>query len=394
MAVSVSAQKSVSLQTGKSEVNFPVSDTKNSVPEKENVLEALRLANDYFMAKWSDPGQSIPYPSRNRNYESNVWTRAYYYEGLMELWKIDPQQRYIDYAIEWGDKHDWKLYGTRNDKTTRNADNLCAGQTYVFLYELDSQKPEHYISAVKRSIDSMMKTDKIDDWSWIDAIQMAMPLFAQFGNITGDTAYYNRAFDMYMFTKFKHGDKGLYNPEDHLWWRDKDFDPPYTEPNGKNCYWSRGNGWVVTAMARMLDILPKDESHRKEYETMLRDMCYALKEVQRKDGFWNVSLHDPDNYGGKELTGTAMFAYAMAYGVNNGLLDTEEFTPIIYKAWNAMVRDCLHENGFLGYVQGTGKEPKEAQPVTYDREPDFDDFGLGAFLMAGTEIYKQLTIHN
>ena len=53
-----------------------------------------------------------------------------------------------------------------------------------------------------------------------------------------------------------------------------------------------------------------------------------------------------------------------------------------------MVKDCLHPNGFLGYVQGSGKEPKEAQPVTYDREPDFDDFGLGAFLMAGTEIYK------
>ena len=117
-------------------------------------------------------------------------------------------------------------------------------------------------------------------------------------------------------------------------------------------------------------------------------MCGALKEVQREDGFWNVSLHDPDNYGGKELTGTAMFIYGMAYGVNTGLLDAAQYEPVIYKAWNAMVKDCLHPNGFLGYVQGSGKEPKEAQPVTYDREPDFDDFGMGAFLMAGTEIYK------
>ena len=141
-------------------------------------------------------------------------------------------------------------------------------------------------------------------------------------------------------------------------------------------------------MARMLELLPKDESHRKEYETMLVSMCKALKSLQREDGFWNVSLHDPNNYGGKELTGTAMFIYGMAYGVNNGLLDKDEFAPVIYKAWNAMVKDCLHPNGFLGYVQGTGKEPKEAQPVTYDREPDFDDFGLGAFLMAGSEITK------
>jgi rhamnogalacturonyl hydrolase YesR len=363
-------------------------NSSNLKPEKEDVLKALRLANDYFMEKWSDPAQPIPYPARNRNYEPNLWTRAYYYEGLMDLWKIDLQQRYLDYALEWGNKHEWKLRGARDGWMMRNADNQCAGQTYIFLYELDPQKPEHYIVNIKRSIDSMMVTDKIDDWNWIDAIQMAMPIFAQLGNITGDRAYYTRAHDMYMYTKHKHGKNGLYNPKDRLWWRDRDFDPPCKEPNGKNCYWSRGNGWVAVAMARMLDLLPKDVPYRKEYETMLVDMCHALKKVQRKDGLWNVSLHDPTNYGGKELTGTAMFTYAMAYGVNNGLLKAKEFAPVIYKAWNAMVKDCLHPNGFLGYVQGTGKEPKEAQPVTYTREPDFDDYGLGAFLMAGVEIYK------
>ena len=357
-------------------------------PKKKDVISAMRLANDYFMTKWSDPGQEIPYPSRNKNYESNLWTRAYYYEGLMDLWKVDPQQRYLDYATLWGDRHDWKLRGTTPARPlTRNADNQCAGQAYIFLYGLDSTK-ENYITAIKSSIDAMMATDKIDDWSWIDAIQMAMPIFAQLGNVTGDTKYYDRAYDMYMYSKTKHGTNGLYNPEDQLWWRDKDFVPPYKEPNGEDCYWSRGNGWVVVAMARMLDILPKDEPHRKEYETMLIDMCHAVAKVQREDGLWNVSLHDPNNYGGKELSGTAMFVYGMAYGVNNGLLSKKEFAPIIYKAWNGMVNDCLHPNGFLGYVQGTGKEPKEAQPVTYTREPDFDDYGLGAFLMAGSEITK------
>ncbi len=372
-----------------------VSCGDNSVqkPEKEDVLSALRLANDYYLNKWQDPGQPIDYPSRKKQYESNLWTRACYYEGLINLWKIEPDEankkRYIDYMLDWGNKHNWGLRGTqKTNGLTRNADNQCAGQAYIFLYELDGNKPEHYISAIRASIDSMMVSDKIDDWHWIDAVQMAMPIFAQFGNLTGDKAYYDRAYDMYMYTKLKHGDNGLYNPVDSLWWRDADFDPPYVEPNGEDCYWSRGNGWIVMAMARMLEMLPADEAHRSEYENMLTAMCYALKKVQREDGLWNVSLHDPNNYGGKELTGTAMFTYGMAYGVNNGLLPAEVFEPVIYKAWNAMVKDCLHPNGFLGFVQGTGKEPKEAQPVTYDREPDFDDYGLGAFLMAGTEIYK------
>ena len=53
-----------------------------------------------------------------------------------------------------------------------------------------------------------------------------------------------------------------------------------------------------------------------------------------------------------------------------------------------MATEAVHPNGFLGYVQGTGKEPKDGQPVTYDSRPDFDDYGLGCLLLAGTEVYK------
>ena len=42
----------------------------------------------------------------------------------------------------------------------------------------------------------------------------------------------------------------------------------------------------------------------------------------------------------------------------------------------------------LGYVQGTGKEPKDGQPVTYDKIPDFEDYGLGCLLLAGSEVYQ------
>jgi len=52
------------------------------------------------------------------------------------------------------------------------------------------------------------------------------------------------------------------------------------------------------------------------------------------------------------------------------------------------VTESLHPNGFLGFVQGTGKEPKDSQPVGYDNVPNFEDFGLGCFLLAGSEVYK------
>jgi unsaturated rhamnogalacturonyl hydrolase len=99
-------------------------------------------------------------------------------------------------------------------------------------------------------------------------------------------------------------------------------------------------------------------------------------------------LHDPNHFGGKETTGTALFVYGMAWGVRHGLLPEKEYLPVITKAWNAMATQAVHDNGFLGFVQGTGKEPKDGQPVTYDSMPDFEDYGLGCFLLAGTEVYK------
>src|SRR5207237_6969300 len=140
-------------------------------------------------------------------------------------------------------------------------------------------------------------------------------------------------------SKTKHVINALYNPTDGLWWRDNDFVPPYKEPNGENCYWSRGNGWVVAALVRVLDLLPNDAPHRDEYEKTYLEMMRALPPLQRPDGFWNVSLHDPTNYGGKELTGTALFTYGMAWGINHGLLDGKVYKPTITKAWTAMAPD-------------------------------------------------------
>jgi rhamnogalacturonyl hydrolase YesR len=117
-------------------------------------------------------------------------------------------------------------------------------------------------------------------------------------------------------------------------------------------------------------------------------MSKALKACQRSDGFWNVSLHDENHFGGKETSGTSLFVYGMAWGIRNGLLDRKEYLPVVLKAWNALVTEAVHEDGRLGYVQGTGKEPKDGQPVTFDHMPDFDDYGVGCFLLAGTEVYK------
>jgi unsaturated rhamnogalacturonyl hydrolase len=357
--------------------------TAQKLAAKKQVLQTITLANKYFMDKWPDAAKPIFVPSRSRTWPSHIWTRAVYYEGLMALYSIDKQKAYYNYAFDWSAKHNWSL---RDGIKTRNGDNQACGQTYIDLYLIDKDKS--HIDSIKASIDKMMQTDKIDDWHWVDAIQMAMPVFAKLGVIYKDTNYFHRMYEMYAFTKYKHGDKGLFNAAEGLWWRDKDFDPPYKEPNGEDCYWSRGNGWVVAALVRILNTIPKNETHRAEYLADYKAMMAALIPIQGNDGYWNASLHDSTNFGGKELTGSSLFVYGMAWGINNKILDKKTYLPIVTKAWNAMSKESVHANGFLGWVQGTGKEPKESQPVTYEREPDFEDFGLGCFLLAGSEVYK------
>lgn len=348
---------------------------------KEKTMASMIIANRYFMEKWPDVGKTI---ITDRERPSNIWTRGVYYEGLMSLYKLKPDPAFLDYAVRWGEFHKW---GLRDGVKTRNGDNQCCGQTYIDLYLLDTTRKER-IKDIKTCIDNMLATSKVDDWNWIDAIQMAMPVFAKLGAYTKDNRYYDRMYEMWMFTKTKHGTNGLYSPVDHLWWRDKDFVPPYKEPNGEDCYWSRGNGWVLAALVRTLDWLPENSPYRKEFLTTFREMTDALVKCQRNDGFWNVSLHDSTHFGGKEVTGTALFVYGIAWGINNGTLNKKKYFPVVMKAWSGLVNESVHPNGFLGYVQGTGKEPKDSQPVGYDNVPNFEDFGLGCFLLAGSEVYK------
>lgn len=350
------------------------------LPDRSETLKTIVKVNDYFMKKYAD----VTMPSFvGKARPSNIWTRGVYYEGLMALHAIYPREEYYDYAFEWGEFHKW---GFRNGNTTRNADDQCCAQTYIDLYRI-CQNPA-LLKNVRANMGMMLNTPQVNDWWWIDAIQMAMPIYAKMGVTTGETKYFDKMWQMYEYTRNKHGDVGMFNQKDGLWWRDQDFDPPYKEPNGKNCYWSRGNGWVYAALVRVLQEIPATETHRQDYIKDFLTMSKALVKCQREDGFWNCSLHDESNYGGKEMSGTALFVYGMAYGVRTGLLDSATYMPILVKAWNAIVKDCVHGNGQLGYVQGTGKEPKDSQPTTYDKIPDFEDFGTGCFLLAGTEVYK------
>lgn len=345
------------------------------------VLDAARNANDYFMAKYADPTE----PTNVKKIRpSSLWTRAVYYEGLMALYGIDPKNEYIDYTDRWAAFHKWT---PRDGTSTRDADNQCCSQTYLDRFVMTGDSA--MMRPTMENIRGQMAETKLCYWTWIDAIQMAMPVYAQMYKITGDKAYIDHAMDMYRWSRNECGG-GLFNEADGLWWRDADYVPPYKEKDGKQCYWSRGNGWVLAALVRTMDQMKPRGKVYKELKKDFTAMCDALAKCQREDGFWNVSLVSPATYGGKETSGTALFLYGISWGLRKGYLKESQFRPVADKAWKAIATEALHRDGFLGYVQGTGKDPSAGQPVTYDKVPDFEDFGVGCFLLGATEYYKLL----
>ena len=355
--------------------------------KQQEVLDVARKVNDYFMAKYSDPTA----PTNVKKIRpSSLWTRAVYYEGLMALYEIDHDQRYIDYTDRWANFHKWT---PRNGVNTCDADDQCCEQTYLDRFIMTGDSTMIRPTIENLNIQMTKSNAKAGNslygwWTWIDAIQMAMPVYIQLYKITDDKKYLEHGMAMYRWSRNECGG-GLFNTNDGLWWRDADYVPPYKEPDGKDCYWSRGNGWVYAALVRCMNMLPKKDKVYKELKADFLLMSEGLKNCQREDGFWNPSLVST-NYEMKETSGTALFIYGMAWGIRQGYLKAKVYMPVIEKAWNAMVKDAIHHDGFLGWMQGTGKDPSAGQPLSYDKVPDFEDYGTGCVLLGASEYFKIL----
>jgi rhamnogalacturonyl hydrolase YesR len=136
-------------------------------------------------------------------------------------------------------------------------------------------------------------------------------------------------------------------------------------------------------MTKILSAMPATDARRSQYQAVLVAVAASLKSTQRSDGFWNVDLGDPNDYPGPEASGTTFFTYALAWGINHGVLPAATYRPVVEKACRGMVSTAVHSNGLLGYVQGTGSKPSDHQPVG---SSDTAAFGVGGFLLAGSQM--------
>jgi rhamnogalacturonyl hydrolase YesR len=369
------------------------------MPSQAQILSDMVLANNYFTNEWPVPGCSSCLPGPH---PSNIWTRGTYFEGVLALYRINHDPAIYTYATNWGTFHSWALWG--GDFTDNSPDDQCAGQQYIELYLMDTTQTNR-LTHIANNVNHWMSGHVgLTRWTYVDSIHMSMPAFAKLSVLNSNTipalktnaTYAPEMYSYFHNIKSVYGpSNGLYHLTDHLWCRDTNFLTATnlaSDGTQQKTYWSRGNGWAFVALARTMEVLPTNDTHFAEYLQTFREMAPALKAVQRPDGFWNVNLAYTNDYPGPESSGTACFTYGFAWGINHSYLDTNTYLPAVIKGWNALATGALHhsagaDNGFLGYVQSTGSKPSDGQPVTYNSVPNFDDYCLGLFLLAGSQVY-------
>ncbi|UMB54092.1 glycoside hydrolase family 88 protein [Lutibacter sp. A64] len=317
------------------------------------------------------------------------WTAGAYYIGVARAHKATKDMIYMAALKNQGYWNNWQTY-----KRLHHADDVAISYSYLYIDMTGGRKNFVDLEPTKKFLDAHLYEDDVWKqgtrknemgqtilWWWCDALFMAPPVLNLYAKQTNQPKYLDEMHKFYMQTYNQ-----LYDKEERLFARDMRFvwkgtDKDKKEPNGEKIFWSRGNGWVLGGLALILDDMPKDYEHRAFYVDLYKEMSARILELQPESGLWHTSLLCPETYEHGEVSGSGFYTFALAWGINNGLLDKATYLPAVKKAWKALA-ECQHEDGRVGWVQNIGASPEPASANSWQ------NFGTGAYLMAGSEVLK------
>jgi rhamnogalacturonyl hydrolase YesR len=331
-------------------------------------------ALDYFRTE--HPGQRDP----------RAWHHGAFYVGLMNWADLPGNEKYIDALKKISAENGWQL-----GRRLFHADDHVVGQLYLHLYEKEHDRemiahlieqfnqilvadPDGSLEFSGKHIRGVGRACQLR-WCWCDALFMSPPAWIKLSLLTGDDQY--MAF----------GDKEFWATHDYLldseyslFYRDSRFFTRRDE-QGNKIFWSRGNGWVYAGLVNILRMLPQDHPSYARYRDLYLAMSATIADVQRDNGLWSVSLLSAEAYPVPETSGSAFMVYGLAWGLNQGHLDSDRYGPAVSKGWSALV-DAVADDGKLGWVQPVGSAPDSVLAT------DSHLYGVGAFLLAASQVIE------
>jgi unsaturated rhamnogalacturonyl hydrolase len=317
---------------------------------------------------------------RSRPYFDQDWTFAALYIGYMAVARELPSNGYKDAMVGMGNQAGWKS-GPRITHPEEQANDQAVAQVYLDLYR--ESHDARMLAPTQSQFDALMKVEDTPNkpvWWWCDSLFMAPPAWARLYRATGDISYLN-----YMDREWWITSDLLYDPQEHLFSRDASYLKQY-EINGKKIFWSRGNGWVIAGLTRVLEDMPENYPTRAKYVKQFREMALRIQSIQGADGLWHAGLLNADAYPLPEVSGSAFFVYSLAWGIHHGFLDRAAYLPVVEKGWTGLVSH-IYTDGRLGCIQPIG-----GSPDTFNPSSSYV-YGVGAFLLAGSEVHALAAKH-
>lgn len=335
-----------------------------------------------------------------------------YVHGLVltsfeELNKQFPKKIYQDYIRSYVDnlvQNDGSIATYKID--SYNIDMIVAGRLLFNLYE--STKENKYLIALqtlKKQIEEQPRTISGGFWHkkiypnqmWLDGLYMGEPFYAQYTKTFENGKNFEDIAKQFELIERYDKDpktKLLY----HAW--DESKQMPWankvtgTSPN----FWSRSLGWYAMALVDVLDYFPKDHPNYNQLVEQLNDLAAALIPFQHKTGLW-YQVTDKGELKGNYLegSGSAMFVYALAKGVNKGYLP-KKYKKVALKGFDGITKKLIKTNDKgeiiitqVCAVAGLGGNPYRDGSYEYyinEKKKDNDPKATGPFILAALELNK------
>ena len=339
------------------------------------------------------------------------YTNGLVLQAMSKVYELTGNEKIYDYIYEYGDRM-IEDDGTINayDITDYNLDMIKSGDVLYYLFnDTDEQRFRSAMDTLHLQLEGQPKTASGGYWHkkrypnqmWLDGVYMAEPFHAKYAMdyLEGDEQQkvldnIVKQFDL-IEEHNRDPETGLYY---HGWDESKKQRWADNETGLSQHFWSRGMGWYGMALVDILDFIPESHEGRERIINYLNRYAEAIVNVQDETGVWYQVLNLPEREGNYlEATGSSMFTYTLAKGVNKGYLP-ESFMEHAQKAYQGIQDEfiTIDDNGVVNLtkccsVAGLGGDPYRDGSFEYyisEKVRPNDPKGTGPFILASLELDK------
>lgn len=339
------------------------------------------------------------------------YTNGLVLQAMSRVYDQTKNEKLIDYIYDYANRMIHEDGSIETYKLSNyNLDMIKSGDVVFYLY--DAKKEPRF----KMAMDTLHKqlvgqptTSEGGYWHkkrypyqmWLDGVYMAEPFHTKYATnfMEGEEAkkvidHIVLQFDL--IEKYNRDpNTGLYF---HGWDESKEQRWADKETGLSKNFWSRGMGWYGMALVDILELLPESHSGRERILGYLNKYAETIVKYQDETGAWYQVLDLPEREGNYlEASGTCMFTYTLAKGVNKGYLG-EGYRVQAKKGYEGILKEfvTVEDNGVVNLnkccgVAGLGGDPYRDGTFDYyvnEIIRSNDPKGTGPFIMASLEMNR------